>query len=72
MGQSKAYEKNTNTVVASNTASKSDPGKTDGPNPLDRVVITFDPNLDNIESKNRLTNKAATAKKLFSGYRKIH
>jgi hypothetical protein len=47
-------------------------GKVRDQNPLDLVVFTVDPKLDNLESRNVLSSKAAEAKRMFSNYRKSH
>jgi hypothetical protein len=43
---------------------------TDAAKLLSSVVFTVDPKLDSLESKNTLSAKAVTAKKIFSNYRK--
>ena len=62
MSQSKVSEKK---ILTS-------PGKVKDQNPLNLVVFTIDPKLDNLESRNVLSSKTVAAKKMFSNYRKVH
>lgn len=39
-------------------------------NPLNVVIITIDPTLNNSESESAISSKAVQAKKIFSNYRK--
>ena len=48
------------------------PGKLGDQNPLNLVVFTIDPNLDNLESRNVFSNKTITARKIFSNYHKAN
>jgi hypothetical protein len=70
--QSQNQPKNTGESLIGTSSAQLSIRKNKNLNPLDLVKFTIDPKLDKLESGNTLTSKAASAKRMFSNYRKTY